>query len=130
LQQRFKKVQEKMTPDPQTIKQLPLGIADFRRIMSENYYYADKTMFIPRLEMASSYLFFVRPRRFGKSLLLSMLKSYYDVNQKDRFDEFFGNLWIGSHPTPYRNRYAVSVSRLPPGADGRGRGMSDSEICA
>jgi len=64
-------------------------------------------MYIPRLEMASNYLFLVRPRRFGKSLLLSMLKSYYDINEKDRFDEYFGRLWIGNHPTPYRNRYAV-----------------------
>ena len=96
-----------MTTTTQTVKQLPLGIADFGRIMLENYYYADKTMFIPRLEMASSYLFLVRPRRFGKSLLLSMLKCYYDVNLKDRFDEYFGQLWIGSHPTALRNRYAV-----------------------
>ena len=57
--------------------------------------------------MASNYLFLVRPRRFGKSLLLSMLKCYYDFNEKDRFDEYFGRLWIGSHPTPYCNRYAV-----------------------
>jgi len=96
-----------MTTTTQTVKQLPLGIADFGRIMLEGYYYADKTMFIPRLEMASNYLFLVRPRRFGKSLLLSMLKCYYDVNLKDRFDEYFGQLWIGSHPTALRNRYAV-----------------------
>jgi hypothetical protein len=96
-----------MTAIQPPIKQLPLGIADFGRIVREGYYYVDKTMFIPRLEMASSYLFLVRPRRFGKSLLLSMLKCYYDINLKDRFDEYFGQLWIGSHPTPYRNRYAV-----------------------
>ena len=96
-----------MTTPAQTIKQLPLGIADFGRIAQENYYYVDKTMFIPRLEMASSYLFLVRPRRFGKSLLLSMLRAYYDVNMKDRFDQLFGHLWIGSQPTPYRNYYAV-----------------------
>ena len=90
-----------------SVRQLPLGISDFGRIVHENYYYVDKTMFIPRLEMASSYLFLVRPRRFGKSLLLSMLKYYYDINLKDSFDEYFGQLWIGSHPTPYRNRYAV-----------------------
>ena len=96
-----------MTTTTQTVKQLPLGIADFGRIMLEDYYYADKTMFIPHLEMASSYLFLVRPRRFGKSLLLSMLKCYYDVNLKDRFDEYFGQLWIGSHPTALRNSYAV-----------------------
>ena len=96
-----------MTTSEQNIKQLPLGIADFARIARENYYYVDKTMFIPRLEMASSYLFIVRPRRFGKSLLLSMLKAYYDVNTKDKFDEWFGQLWIGSHPTQYRNSYAM-----------------------
>ena len=96
-----------MTTPALTIKQLPLGIADFELIKKQNCYYVDKTMFIPRLEMASNYLFLVRPRRFGKSLLLSMLKAYYDVNKKDRFDELFGHLWIGSQPTPYRNYYAV-----------------------
>ena len=60
----------------QPIKQLPLGIADFERIVCENYYYVDKTEYIPTLERTSSYLFLVRPRRFGKSLLLSMLRPY------------------------------------------------------
>ena len=96
-----------MTASAQTIKQLPLGIADFGLIIKQKCFYVDKTMFIPRLEMASNYLFLVRPRRFGKSLLLSMLKAYYDVNMKERFDEYFGDLWIGSHPTAYRNSYAV-----------------------
>ena len=96
-----------MTAPAQTIKQLPLGIADFGLVKKQNCFYVDKTMFIPRLEMASNYLFLVRPRRFGKSLLLSMLKAYYDVNMKDRFDDFFGDLWIGSHPTAVRNYYAV-----------------------
>ena len=91
----------------QPIKQLPLGIADFERIVRENYYYVDKTEYIPALERTSSYLFLVRPRRFGKSLLLSMLRAYYDVKMRERFDEMFGGLWIGSHPTPYRNYYAV-----------------------
>ena len=98
---------ETISSSANSVRQLPLGISDFGRIIRENYYYVDKTMFIPRLEMASSYLFLVRPRRFGKSLLLSMLKCYYDINEKDRFDEYFGQLWIGSHPTPYCNRYAV-----------------------
>ncbi len=88
-------------------KKLPLGIADFALICRQGYYYVDKTMYIPRLEMASNYLFLVRPRRFGKSLLLSMLEAYYDVNMADSFDQFFGQLWIGSHPTPLHNRYAV-----------------------
>ena len=98
---------ETISSSANSVRQLPLGISDFGRIVRENYYYVDKTMYIPRLEMASSYLFLVRPRRFGKSLLLSMLKSYYDVSEKDSFDDYFGQLWIGSHPTPYRNRYAV-----------------------
>ncbi len=89
------------------IKQLPLGISDFTRLARENYYYVDKTMFIPRLETTSSYLFLVRPRRFGKSLLLNMLKAYYDVNMKERFGELFGHLWIGSNPTSFQGRYAV-----------------------
>ena len=98
---------ETISSSANSVRQLPLGISDFGRIVREDYYYVDKTMYIPRLEVASSYLFLVRPRRFGKSLLLSMLKSYYDINEKDCFDEYFGWLWIGSHPTPYRNRYAV-----------------------
>lgn len=92
--------------DP-NVKQLPMGIADFGRLREQNCYYVDKTMFIPRMEMTSSYLFFVRPRRFGKSLLLSMLRAYYDVDLKDKFDDYFGDLWISQHPTPYRNYYAV-----------------------
>ena len=90
-----------------TTKKLPLGIADFALICRQGYYYVDKTMYIPRLEMASNYLFLVRPRRFGKSLLLSMLEAYYDVNMADQFDQFFGQLWIGQHPTPLHNQYAV-----------------------
>ena len=98
---------ETISSSANSVRQLPLGISDFGLVIRQGCYYVDKTMYIPRLEMASNYLFLVRPRRFGKSLLLSMLKSYYDINEKDRFDEYFGQLWIGSHPTPYRNRYAV-----------------------
>lgn len=88
-------------------RQLPLGIADYERIRRQHYYYVDKTMYIPKLEFSSSYLFFVRPRRFGKSLLLSMLRAYYDINLADKFDEYFGDLWIGSHPTALHNSYAM-----------------------
>lgn len=96
-----------MNTNEQSVKQLPLGISDFELINKQNCYYVDKTMFIPRMEFVSNYLFLVRPRRFGKSLMLSMLKAYYDVNMKDSFDKLFGDLWIGSHPTPYKNYYAV-----------------------
>ena len=89
------------------IKQLPYGVSDFEYVMRENFYYVDKTMYIPILEEQPNYLMFIRPRRFGKSLLLSMLKTYYDKAKKDQFEEIFGSLWIGKHPTPLMGRYQV-----------------------
>ena len=89
------------------IKQLPYGVSDFEYVMRENFYYVDKTMYIPMLEEQPHNLMFIRPRRFGKSLLLSMLKTYYDKAKKDQFEEIFGSLWIGKHPTPLMGRYQV-----------------------
>ena len=89
------------------IKQLPYGISDFESIIRDNLYYVDKTMYIPQLEAQPNNLMFIRPRRFGKSLLLSMLKTYYDKAKKDQFEEIFGSLWIGKHPTPLMGRYQV-----------------------
>ena len=63
----------------------PYGISDFRSIIRENYFYCDRTDRISLLEESKSILF-LRPRRFGKSLLLSMLLNYYDVKLKDRFE--------------------------------------------
>ena len=91
----------------QQAKQVPYGVADFARVMTQNMYYVDKTMFLPELERQPSYLFFIRPRRFGKSIFLSMLYSYYDCKQKDKFESLFGTLWIGSHPTPLQGKYQV-----------------------
>ena len=91
----------------QAIKQVPYGVSDFVRVMTQNMYYVDKTMYLPELEKPPSNLFFIRPRRFGKSIFLSMLHAYYDCRQKDRFQTLFGNLWIGSHPTPLQGRYQV-----------------------
>ena len=87
-------------------KPLPIGISDYVRAQAE-YYYVDKTMFIPELEKQPRNLFFIRPRRFGKSLTLSMLQHYYDVRTRDKFDALFGDLYIGKHPTPDRNTYLV-----------------------
>ena len=70
----------------QTIKRIPYGKGDFEAVNAENRYYLDKTMYIPRLEQ-TDYIFFIRPRRFGKTLLLSTLQSYYDILKKDRFQE-------------------------------------------
>ena len=89
------------------VKRIPYGESNFLDIVQRNQYYVDKTMYIPKLEAEPDSLFFIRPRRFGKSLLLSMLSSYYDINQKGRFQELFGNLWIGSHPTPEQGLYQV-----------------------
>ena len=88
------------------IRLLPYGMSDFATIRKENRYYVDKTMFIPKLE-EFKYQMFLRPRRFGKSLMLNMLAAYYDVAMKDSFDELFGGLYIGENPTEERNKYLI-----------------------
>ena len=88
------------------IRLLPYGMSDFATIRKENRYYVDKTMFIPKLE-EFKYQMFLRPRRFGKSLMLNMLAAYYDVAMKDSFDELFGGLYIGDNPTEERNKYLI-----------------------
>ena len=89
------------------VKEVPYGISDFRTIVEQNVYYVDKTMYIPMLEHQARNLFFIRPRRFGKSVFLGMLHAYYDIRTKDKFQQWFGNLWIGTHPTPTQGRYQV-----------------------
>ena len=91
----------------QQVKLVPYGVADFATVIEQNLYYVDKTMFIPELEKQPSNLFFIRPRRFGKSIFLSMLYSYYDCAQSHKFQSLFGNLWIGQHPTPLQGKYQV-----------------------
>jgi len=90
------------------MKKIPYGLSNFETIQTENYYYFDKTRFIEILEnYGSSYLFFLRPRRFGKSLFVSMLHYYYDIKAKDQFDALFGDTYIGKNPTPLRNTFPV-----------------------
>ena len=91
----------------QQVKLVPYGVADFAMVIEQNLYYVDKTMFIPELEKQPRNLFFIRPRRFGKSIFLSMLYSYYDCAQSHKFQSLFGNLWIGQHPTPLQGKYQV-----------------------
>lgn len=88
-------------------KLLPYGMMNFADIRLDGYYYVDKTMYIPLIERSNRYFFFIRPRRFGKSLTLNMLQHYYDVRTKDKFDALFGDLYIGKHPTRDRNSYLV-----------------------
>ena len=88
-------------------RKIPYAITNFRDIRLENMYYVDKTHYIEKLEAANNYFFFIRPRRFGKTLLLQMLKYYYDINYRDEFEQLFGGLYIGSHPTPNHNKYLI-----------------------
>lgn len=84
----------------------PYGISDFKSIICEGYFYCDRTDKIPLLENTKSQLF-IRPRRFGKSLVLSMLENYYDVAKKDEFEAIFGGLKVGKNPTALRNSYFI-----------------------
>ena len=89
------------------IKEVPYGVSDFDIVRRDNLYYVDKTMYLPKLESEARYLFFIRPRRFGKSVFISMLRAYYDIRKKDNFQEVFGDLWIGQHPTPLQGKFQV-----------------------
>ena len=88
-------------------KRMPYGIADFKQIRNENLYFVDKTMFFEKMERAGNFLFLVRPRRFGKSLFLDMLETYYDINEKDNFQELFKGLYVADHPTPEQGEFQV-----------------------
>ena len=90
-----------------TFKRIPYGIADFRQVRKENLYLVDKTMFFERMENAGHFLFLVRPRRFGKSLFLDMLEAYYDINEKDNFQELFKGMYVADHPTPEQGEFQV-----------------------
>ena len=89
------------------IKQVPYGVSDFVTVRERNLYYVDKTMYLSLLEQQPDNLFYSRPRRFGKSLFISMLQAYYDKAMTDRFDSLFGGLWVHEHPTSLRGRYQM-----------------------
>lgn len=91
----------------QEVKRLPYGIYDFVSVIEQNQYYVDKTMYLPKLEEQPSNIILIRPRRFGKSIFLSMLHAYYDCRMKSKFQSLFGNLWIGKHPTPLQGKYQI-----------------------
>ena len=82
-------------------------LSNFVAVREGNYYYVDKTRFIEKVENSNKYLFFNRPRRFGKSLTISMLHHYYDINAADKFERLYGDTYIGKHPTPNHNKYLI-----------------------
>ncbi|KHO61180.1 ATPase AAA [Thermoanaerobacter sp. YS13] len=87
---------------------IPYGMSNFRAMREEGYLYVDKTMYIEKIEnLNSKYLFFIRPRRFGKSLFLSTLENYYDINNEKDFEKLFGDLYIGKNPTKLKNSYMI-----------------------
>ena len=88
-------------------KRIPYGMQNFEDIRERDCYYVDKTPFIEDIEDSNMYFFYIRPRRFGKSLTLSMLEHYYDINKKDKFESLFGGLYIGENPTPEHNTYLI-----------------------
>lgn len=102
----------------ENIKRIPYGVSNFVSVVEQNQYYVDKTMYLPLLEEQPVSLFFIRPRRFGKSIFLSMLETYYDLAQKSKFEARFGNLWIGSHPTPLQSTYQVLSLDFSRASDG------------
>ncbi|UCH93897.1 MAG: AAA family ATPase [Candidatus Aminicenantes bacterium] len=89
------------------VKRIPYGLANYERVVQRNCYYVDKTMYLRTVEEAGDYLFFIRPRRFGKSLFLAVMEAYYDVYYKDRFEELFKGTEIYNNPTGERGTYLV-----------------------
>ena len=90
------------------MKRLPYGISDYERLVENDYYYVDKTMYIEKLEnIAEPYIMFLRPRKFGKTLFTSTLENYYDLKKIDKFEKLYGNTYIGKNPTKLKNSYHI-----------------------
>ena len=107
-------------------KRIPYGMQNFEDVIKEDCYFVDKTPFIENIEESNKYFFFIRPRRFGKSLTLSMLENYYDINKKDQFESLFGKLYIGENPTPERNSYLIlhlNFAMISAGLDNYKKGL-------
>lgn len=87
---------------------IPYGISNFEKLATEDYYFVDRTKYIEKLEnLGETCIVFLRPRRFGKSLFISMLEHYYDLKRKNDFERLFSKYYIGSHKTPRVNSYMI-----------------------
>ena len=103
-----------------TYKKIPYGISSYKTIRQQNCYYVDKSRYIPECENAGDFLFLIRPRRFGKSSLLTVLECYYDIVRKDEFDFLFKGTYINDHPTPEKNSHLIlkfNFSQVSPDPD-------------
>ncbi len=90
------------------MKKIPYGIQTIDEIVSEDYFFIDKSKFIEKIEnIDEKYVVFLRPRKFGKSLWINIMETYYDISRKDEFNKIFGNLEIGKNPTKLRNEFFV-----------------------
>ena len=90
------------------MKKLPYGISDYERLIENEYYYVDKTMYIEKLEnLAEPYIMFLRPRKFGKTLFTSTLENYYDIKKSEKFEKLYGETYIGKKPTKLKNSYHI-----------------------
>jgi hypothetical protein len=87
---------------------IPYGKSDYRTMIENGYFYQDRTSYFHVLEdWGPTYLLYLRPRRFGKSLWISTLQYYYGLQFKDDFEALFGNTFVGKNPTPKANEYLV-----------------------
>ena len=87
---------------------MPYGISNFEELITENYYYVDKTKYIENLEnLPEKRIMFLRPRKFGKTLFTSVIENYYDKNKADKFNKLYGNTYIGKNPTKLKNSYCI-----------------------
>lgn len=101
-------------------KKIPYGISSYKTIKQKNYYYVDKTRYLSQLEETGTFLFLIRPRRFGKSSLLTVLECYYDMARKEEFDFLFQGTHIADHPTPEKNSHLIlkfNFSQVNPDPD-------------
>ena len=90
------------------MKKLPYGKSDYEQLIENDYYYVDKTRYIEKLEnLPETYIMFLRPRKFGKTLFTSTLENYYDIKRADKFDRLFGDTYIGKNPTALKNSYHI-----------------------
>ena len=90
------------------MKKLPYGISNYEELITDGYYYVDKTMYIEKLEnLAEKRILFLRPRKFGKTLFTSMIENYYDIKKSDEFEKLYNDTYIGKNPTKLKNSYHI-----------------------